>query len=87
MRRMLVTTNRADRIAPGLTPYIWNPALAGYSYGYAAATTDFSAHLAAGSLPSYADPSPATPSVRSSDPRPHQPPGNTEPITVRPPYS
>jgi hypothetical protein len=31
-RRFLVTTNSADRIAPGLTPYIWNPTTSGYAY-------------------------------------------------------
>jgi hypothetical protein len=31
-RRLLVTTNSADRIAPGLTPYIFNPSTSGYAY-------------------------------------------------------
>jgi hypothetical protein len=54
-RRWLVTTNSADRIAPGLTPYIFNPTLAGSVYGYAGGTTDYSQAPSGGPL-AYADP-------------------------------
>jgi hypothetical protein len=48
-RRWLVTTNSADRIAPGVTPYIWDPTLSGY--GYSGATPDYTQAPTGGSLP------------------------------------
>jgi hypothetical protein len=49
-RRWMVTTNSADRIAPGLTPYIWSTGSSGYPT-YTGTAPDYTQPPYAGSIP------------------------------------